>query len=141
MLHAFYNPFQETISKATKTIPKVSEPTDEICEKCGRPMVIKWGRQGKFISCSGFPECKNARSIVVNIGVKCPRCQGELVERKSKRGYTFYGCGNYPKCDFAVWDKPLPKPCPQCQGLLTLSKKGTAKCSQCSYEGEVGEEG
>jgi DNA topoisomerase-1 len=141
MLHEFYNPFQETISKATKAITKVSEPTDEICEKCGRPMVIKWGRQGKFISCSGFPECKNARSIVVNIGVKCPRCKGELVERKSKRGYTFYGCGNYPKCEFAVWNKPLPKPCPQCQELLTLSKKGTAKCSQCSYEGEVGEEG
>ena len=141
MLHEFYSPFQETISKATKAIPKVSEPTDEICEKCGRPMIIKWGRSGKFISCSGFPECKNARSIVVNIGVKCPRCKGELVERKSKRGYTFYGCGNYPKCDFAVWNKPLPKPCPQCQELLTLSKKGTAKCSQCSYEGEVGEEG
>ncbi len=140
MLHEFYEPFQDTIAKATKAIPKVSEPTNEICEKCGRPMVIKWGRRGKFMSCSGFPECKNARSIVVNIGVKCPQCKGELVERKSKKGRTFYGCGNYPKCKFAVWDKPLPKPCPQCGGLLTLSKKGTAKCVQCSYEGEAGEE-
>jgi DNA topoisomerase-1 len=141
MLHEFYSPFQETVTKATKTIPKVSEPTDEICEKCGRPMVIKWGRRGKFMSCSGFPECKNARSIVVTTGVKCPQCKGDLVERKSKKGRTFYGCGNFPKCKFAVWDKPLPKPCPQCGGLLTLSKKGTAKCSQCTYEGEAGEEG
>ena len=141
MLHEFYSPFQETIAKATKAIPKVSEPTNEICEKCGRPMVIKWGRRGKFMSCSGFPECKNARSIVVTIGVKCPQCKGEMVERKSKKGRTFYGCGNYPKCKFAVWDKPLPKPCPQCGGLLTLSKKGLAKCSQCTYEGEAGEEG
>jgi DNA topoisomerase-1 len=141
MLHEFYGPFQETVTKATKAIPKVSEPTDEICEKCGRPMVIKWGRRGKFMSCSGFPECKNARSIVVTTGVKCPQCKGELVERKSKKGRTFYGCGNFPKCKFAVWDKPLPKPCPQCGALLTLSKKRTAKCSQCTYEGEAGEEG
>jgi DNA topoisomerase-1 len=104
-------------------------------------MVIKWGRRGKFISCSGFPECKNAHSIVVNIGVKCPKCGGELVERKSKKGRTFYGCGNFPKCKFAVWDKPLPKPCPRCQGLLTLSKNGSAKCTECSYKGEAGEEG
>jgi DNA topoisomerase-1 len=137
MLHEFYHPFQEAISKATKAIPKVSEPTDETCEKCGRPMVIKWGRRGKFISCSGFPECKNAHSIVVNIGVKCPKCGGELVERKSKKGRTFYGCGDFPKCKFAVWDKPLTQKCPQCGGLLTLSKRGQAKCSQCSYKGEA----
>jgi DNA topoisomerase I len=141
MLHEFYGPFQETVTKAAKAIPKVSEPTDEICEKCGRPMIIKWGRRGKFMSCSGFPECKNARSIVVTIGVKCPQCKGELAERKSKKGRTFYGCVNFPRCKFAVWDKPLPKHCPQCGGLLRLSKKGTAKCSQCTYEGEAGEEG
>ena len=141
MLHEFYSPFQETISKATKTIPKVSEPTDEICEKCGRPMVIKWGRRGKFISCSGFPECKNARSIIVTTGVKCPECGSDLLERKSKRGRTFYGCSGYPKCKFALWDKPLPKPCPECGALMTLSKKGMAKCTKCSYKGEEGEEG
>jgi len=141
MLHEFYEPFQETITKATKAMPKVSEPTDEICEKCGRPMVIKWGRRGKFISCSGFPECKNARSIIVTTGVKCPECGSDLLERKSKRGRTFYGCSGYPKCKFALWDKPLPKPCPQCGGLLTLSKKGTAKCTKCSYKGEEDEEG
>ncbi len=136
MLKQFYQPFEQTINKATKVIPKFAEPTDEICEKCGSPMIIKWGRRGKFMSCSGFPQCKNARSIVVNSGVPCPRCKGELVERRSKRGRIFYGCSCYPKCNFAVWDKPLSQPCPQCGGLLTLSKKGNARCTQCSYEGE-----
>jgi DNA topoisomerase-1 len=96
---------------------------------------------GKFMSCSGWPECKNARSIVVTTGVKCPECGSDLLERKSKRGRTFYGCSGYPKCKFALWDKPLPKPCPKCGALMTLSKKGMAKCTKCSYEGEVGEEG
>lgn len=137
MLHEFYNPFQDTIVKATRTIPKVAEPTEEICEKCGRPMVIKWGRMGKFISCSGFPECRNARSLVVSAGVKCPKCGGELQEKRSKRGRLFYGCGNFPKCNFATWDKPLPKPCPQCGGLMTLSKKGLARCTQCSHKEEA----
>lgn len=140
MLQEFYHPFQDTIAKATKAIPKVIEPTDEVCEKCGRPMVVKWGRRGKFISCSGFPECKNARSLVVSIGVKCPKCGGELLEKRSKKGRIFYGCGNFPKCKFAVWDKPLPKTCPQCGGLMTLSKKGLARCSQCSYKEEADSE-
>ena len=80
-------------------------PTGQVCEKCGRKMVIKWGRRGKFLSCSGFPECKNAKSI--GSGVKFPQegCGGELVQRKSKRGF-FYGCSNYPKCDFATWQRP-----------------------------------
>jgi DNA topoisomerase-1 len=140
MLKQFYQPFEKTLTKATKAIPKFAEPTDEVCEKCGRPMVIKWGRMGKFMSCSGFPECKNARSIVVNLGVSCPRCKSDLVERRSKKGRVFYGCSGYPKCNFAVWDKPLKQPCPQCGGLLTLSKRGNAKCSQCSYEGEANPE-
>jgi DNA topoisomerase-1 len=140
MLQEFYHPFQDTIAKATKAIPKVIEPTDEVCEKCGRPMVVKWGRRGKFISCSGFPECKNARSLVVSIGVKCPKCGGELLEKRSKKGRIFYGCGNFPKCKFAVWDKPLPKTCPQCGGLMTLSKKGLARCSQCSHKEEADSE-
>ncbi|HUV53335.1 MAG TPA: type I DNA topoisomerase [Dehalococcoidia bacterium] len=140
MLKEFYQPFEKTITKATKAIPKFAEPTNEVCEKCGRPMVIKWGRMGKFMSCSGFPECKNAKSIVVNLGVSCPRCKSNLVERRSKKGRVFYGCSSYPKCNFALWDKPLKKSCPQCGGLLTLSKRGNAKCSQCSYEGEAGSE-
>ena len=134
MLREFYYPFEELIVRATSAIPKVTEPTDEICELCGRPMVIKWGRRGKFLSCSGFPQCKNAKPIQVTVGVSCPRCGGELVERRSKKGRLFYGCSRFPKCNFASWDKPLPQPCPQCQGLLTLSKKGLAKCTQCDYE-------
>ena len=138
MLREFYDPFEELVSRATSTIPKVSQPTDEVCEECGRPMVIKWGRRGKFLSCSGFPECKGAKPIVVGTGVACPSpdCDGELIERRSKKGRLFYGCSRFPKCRSATWDRPLAKPCPQCGGLLTLSKKDTAKCSQCSYEGD-----
>ncbi|TET76901.1 MAG: DNA topoisomerase I, partial [Dehalococcoidia bacterium] len=101
----------------------------------------KWGRRGKFISCSGFPKCKNAKPIQVTVGVSCPRCGGELVERRSKKGRLFYGCSRFPECNFASWDKPLPQPCPQCQGLLTLSKKGLSKCTQCDYEEKADLEG
>jgi DNA topoisomerase-1 len=141
MLREFYHPFEELVVKATSAIPKFSEPTDELCEVCGRPMVIKWGRRGKFISCSGFPQCKNAKPIVVSSGVKCPRCAGDLIERRTKRGRVFYGCSQYPKCDFATWDRPLPQPCPECGGLLTQSKKGTAKCTACDYDEKIEPEG
>ncbi|HEY48696.1 MAG TPA: type I DNA topoisomerase [Dehalococcoidia bacterium] len=134
MLREFYSPFEELVAKATSTIPKFSEPTDEVCELCGRPMVIKWGRRGKFMSCSGFPKCKNAKPIQVGTGVKCPKCSGELIERRSKKGKLFYGCSRYPECDFATWDKPLPQPCPRCKGLLTQSWKGLVKCTQCDYK-------
>ena len=139
MLREFYHPFETLVTKATSAIPKVSEPTDQICEKCGLPMVIKWGRRGKFLSCSGFPKCKNAKPIIVSTGVSCPvaGCDGDLIERRSKKGRLFYGCSRFPKCKFATWDKPLRNPCPDCSGLLTVSKKGTAKCTQCDYEGEV----
>jgi DNA topoisomerase-1 len=139
MLRDFYDPFEALVTKATSAIPKVSEPTDQICEKCGLPMVIKWGRRGKFLSCSGFPKCKNAKPIIVSTGVRCPAdgCDGDLIERRSKKGRLFYGCSRFPKCKFATWDKPLRKPCPNCNGLLTVTKKGTAKCTNCDYEGEV----
>ncbi len=138
MLREFYDPFEELVVRATSAIPKVTQRTDEVCEDCGRPMVIKWGRRGKFLSCSGFPKCKSAKSIVVSTSVSCPApdCDGELIERRSKKGRLFYGCSRFPKCRTATWDKPLAQPCPQCGGLLTLSKKDTAKCSQCSYEGD-----
>ena len=139
MLREFYYPFEELVVRATSAIRKISEPTEEICELCGRPMVIKWGRRGKFLSCSGFPQCKHAKPIVVTTNVACPNpdCDGELIERRSKKGRLFYGCSRFPKCKSATWDKPLPQPCPKCQGLLTMSKKGTAKCTQCDYEGEA----
>jgi len=134
MLREFYTPFEELLNKATKDIPKFSEPTDEVCELCGRPMVIKWGRRGKFKSCSGFPECKNAKPIEVSTGVKCPECGSEIIERRTRKGKLFYGCSGYPDCKFATWDKPLPEPCPQCNGLLTQSWKGLAKCTRCDYK-------
>ncbi|MFC1963521.1 type I DNA topoisomerase [Chloroflexota bacterium] len=138
MLREFYQPFKEMVNKAKTNISKVIEPTDETCEKCGRPMVIKWSRYGKFMSCSGFPECKNAKSIAkrapVATGAHCPKCGGEIVERRSKRGRIFYGCARFPDCDFASWSRPLPQPCPQCQGLITLVGKADAKCSQCGYK-------
>ena len=203
MLQEFYGPFEETIAKAATAIPKIAEPTDQICEKCGSPMVIKWGRRGKFLSCSGFPKCKNAKSLdedgsqgqdapskvtettseicekcgrpmvvksgrfgkflscsgyddpdkkkkckttkslQATTGVKCPTpgCEGDLAQRRSKRGRIFYGCSKYPDCKFATWDKPLPEPCPECQGLLTVSKSGTAKCAGCGHQGKAHQDG
>jgi DNA topoisomerase-1 len=133
MLREFYDPFQETVSRAFTAIPKISEPTEEICEQCGAPMVVKWGRAGKFLSCSTFPKCKNAKPIVTNIGLACPKCGGDIVERRTRRGKIFYDCSKYPNCDFASWEKPL-RPCPECSGLLVLTKKEMAKCMQCDYE-------
>jgi len=134
MLREFYYPFAELVTKATSAIPKIAEPTDEVCELCGKPMVIKWGRRGKFKSCSGFPECKNAKPIIVPTGIKCPDCGADMLERRTKKGRLFYGCSAFPKCKFATWDKPLPQPCSQCQGLLTVSKKGNIKCTKCGHE-------
>ena len=134
MLREFYYPFEELVAKATSAIPKISFPTDETCELCGRPMVIKWGRRGKFMSCSGFPKCKNAKAIIVASGAKCPRCGADLAEKRTRKGKTFYGCSRYPDCDFATWDKPSQQPCPQCQGLVTLPRRGPAKCTQCGHE-------
>jgi len=124
------------------------EPSNETCEKCGRPMLIKQGKYGNFLACSGYPECKNARSVSLKrsekkTGVKCPEagCDGELVEKTSKRGKTFYGCSRYPKCTFAMWEKPVPKPCPVCgAGFLvekTTKRDGTfitCKTEGCSYK-------
>jgi DNA topoisomerase-1 len=108
VLQDFYAPFKESLDFAQSNIKKEVITTDEICDKCGRPMIIKWGRRGKFLSCSGFPECKNSKSITS--GVKCPEpgCGGELIERRSKRGF-FYGCSNFPKCKFTSRTLPEPK--------------------------------
>lgn len=139
-LRQFYDPFDEALRQASVNIQRVKfagEPTDEVCELCGRPMVIKQGRYGRFMSCSGFPECKNTKPILVTIGVRCPQCGGELVERRTKKKRLFYGCANYPQCDFAVWNKPLPQPCPHCGGLMTMRGEEAARCSQCGYQGKV----
>ncbi len=141
-LQDFYQPFEKSLKMADERMEKVKvvdEPTDETCEQCGRPMVIKLGRYGRFIACSGYPECKNTRPLVVKIGVKCPKCGGDLVQRQTKKRRTFYGCANYPACDFATSDKPIPQPCPQCGGLMAMRGKKMAKCLKCEFSTSMAE--
>jgi DNA topoisomerase-1 len=112
LLKKFYYPFMETLNQAQVTMKSVKKEvitTNEVCQQCGRPMVIKWGRNGKFISCSGFPKCKNAKPLPT--GVKCPQanCGGDLVRRRSKQGRTFYGCSNYPTCTYVARKLPTPE--------------------------------
>ncbi|EGL82534.1 DNA topoisomerase I [Caldalkalibacillus thermarum TA2.A1] len=141
ILNDFYTEFEKRLQVADEKIQNVEiadEVADEVCEKCGRHMVYKFGRYGKFLACSGFPDCRNTKPIVKDTGVQCPKCkQGQIVERKSKRNRIFYGCNKYPHCEFVSWDKPLPRPCPKCNGLLVekqTKKQITVKCTQCDYE-------
>ncbi len=143
-LKAFYGPFSETLQKAFTEMPKMKpadKPTDEICEKCGSPMVIKHGRFGDFLSCSNYPECKNARSLQSELEAECPKCGAKIVERRTKRKKPFYGCSAYPKCDFASWQKPVSVPCPECGGLLLPKGKAATRvqCQKCSYKGNLEE--
>ena len=130
----FYQGFAKSLEQAEKNMEgkkvKVADiPTDEICEKCGRPMVIKSGRYGKFVACSGFPECRNAHPLVKDTGGLCPLCGGHMLVRKSAKGRIYYGCGNYPKCNFMTWDEPVPEKCPQC-GATLFKKKGQLYCAK-----------
>ena len=130
----FYKGFAKSLEDAEKNMEgkrvKVEDiPTDEICEKCGRPMVIKSGRYGKFVACSGFPECRNAHPLVKDTGGICPECGGHMLVRKSAKGRIYYGCGNYPKCNFMTWDEPVPEKCPQC-GQTLFKKKGQLYCAK-----------
>ena len=121
VLHSFYDPFAEDLKVAEEKIPHVEIPlevSDVPCDKCGKMMVIREGRFGKFLACPGFPDCRNTKPILVKIGVKCPKCGGELIERKTKTGKIFYGCEKYPDCDFTTWDKPLNEACGKCGGML-----------------------
>ena len=147
VLREFYGPFAKTVARAmeqAERVPRdqIDEESDEVCEVCGRPMVIKSGRFGKFLSCSGFPECRNSRPFLSRIGVKCPECGNDLVERtaRGKGRKRFYGCSNYPKCTFAISQRPLPQPCPQCSKLLVASGRDNARCTSCDYRGPVPEE-
>ncbi|MCK4403126.1 MAG: type I DNA topoisomerase [Dehalococcoidia bacterium] len=139
VLRDFYSPFEDMLSKARLAIAKVdmSKPTDEICPNCSRPMVIKVGRFGKFLACSGYPECKTTRPFVVKTGIPCPRCGGELVQKVNKRRQVFYGCSNFPQCKFATNYKPLPQPCPECGKLLVLDRDGRTKCTACQYKAKL----
>jgi DNA topoisomerase-1 len=190
VVEQFYRPLEGALEAAKEAAPQ-REMTEEKCEKCGKPMVVRWGRRGRFLACSGFPECRNSRAlqgeeepqpeptdekchecgadmvirtgrfgrflacsrypeckgrrpIVTKTGALCPRDGGDLVERRSRKGRIFYGCANYPKCDFVVWSRPLTVPCPECGSLLTVDRgqeegKTKARCTSCSWRGEVEE--
>ena len=130
----FYQGFEKSLEQAEKNMEgkriKVEDiPTDEICEKCGRPMVIKSGRYGKFVACSGFPECRNAHPLVKDTGGLCPLDGGHMLVRKSAKGRVYYGCSNYPKCNYMPWDEPVPEKCPQC-GSTLFKKKGQLYCAK-----------
>ncbi|MFC1701050.1 type I DNA topoisomerase [Patescibacteria group bacterium] len=141
IIKSFYKPFNENLEKKYESVEKkkMEEPTDKICPKCGKPIIIKMGRFGKFYSCSGFPECKHTEAIVNSTGVKCPECEkGEIVERRTRKGKIFYSCSRYPKCKFALWNKPTGEKCPECGSLLAQAGKNKIKCSkkECGYEKE-----
>ncbi len=134
VIREFYTPFAQLVANAEKAIPEMKadlEPIGRKCPECGKELVIRYGRFGKFISCSGFPECRYTEAWLEKIGVRCPKCQGELVERKTRRNRVFYGCANYPQCDFTSWKKPIPAPCPECGGLLVIADKNYAQCLNC----------
>ncbi len=184
VVQEFYAPLEEALAAAADA-PRVEETTDEVCDKCGKPMILRWGRFGQFLSCSGYPECKSARPVGTDkapepeptdekcpvceapmvskqgpygqflectsypecktrrpvlrkIGVLCPNDGGELTERKTRKGRarTFYGCANYPKCDFTINTRPLKPPCPACAGLLVSDGRGDAKCTKCDWKGD-----
>jgi DNA topoisomerase-1 len=183
VVQEFYEPLAKEL-EAAGAIARVEQETDEVCEKCGKPMIVRWGRFGQFLACTGFPECKNARPIgeeaaaaeqtdetcdicaspmvikrgrfgqflacsrypeckgarplLKKVGVLCPKDQGEIVEKRAKRGgRVFYGCANYPECDFTSWTRPLKTPCPVCDSLVVVAARGQAKCTQCDWKGEI----
>lgn len=140
----FYKDFEATVEYADAEMEKIEikdEPAGEDCEKCGMPMVYKLGRYGKFMACSGFPDCRNTKAIMKPIGVACPTCkEGQVVERRSKTRRIFYGCDRYPECEYVSWDKPIARPCPKCDNTLIekKSKKGVRiQCTECEYEEDV----
>ncbi len=145
-LHQFYDGFEKTLEKAEKemdgTRVKIpDEETDEVCELCGRKMVIKVGRFGKFLACPGYPECKNTKKLVKETGGFCPKCGARVLLKKSKKGRPYYGCENNPRCDFMTWDEPLKETCPKCGKSLFRKKGKNAKiyCAneECGYERAV----
>jgi DNA topoisomerase-1 len=143
VIDEFYRDFEKRLDTAEKEMQEIEikdEPAGEDCEHCGNPMVFKMGRYGKFMACSNFPECRNTKAIVKEIGVKCPKChEGNLIERKSKKRRIFYGCDQYPECDFLSWDKPIPRSCPKCNALLVekkLKKGIQVQCVECDFKEE-----
>ena len=149
MLGEFYGPFQKALTNADELMPKIrmEEETDEVCDcggtdkcehtdLCAKPLVIKTGRFGRFMACTGFPECRNTKPILKKVGVPCPKpdCGGEIVERKARgRGRSFFGCSNYPACDLILNQRPLNTPCPECGGLMVQKNKDNVACTTCTW--------
>jgi DNA topoisomerase-1 len=130
----FYGPFSEKVIRAEKEMPEVKAEPELVgrpCPECGHDLIIRWGRYGKFISCSDFPNCRHTEQWLEKIGVACPLDGGEVVERRTRKGRIFYGCENYPQCEYTSWKRPLPNPCPNCSGPLVVSNKKHAQCTQC----------
>ncbi|WP_309121298.1 type I DNA topoisomerase [Paenibacillus sp.] len=147
VLGEFYESFEKRLEVAEEEMKEVElqdEVADEQCEKCGRHMVFKMGRFGKFLACSGFPDCRNAKPIVKDVGVTCPKCKkGRIVERRSKRGRVFYGCDAYPECDFVSWDQPVSDPCPDCGAMLVKKRTrngNVIQCTACTHKQEEQEQ-
>ncbi|CAN7519399.1 type I DNA topoisomerase [Paenibacillus sp. LjRoot56] len=147
VLDTFYSSFEKRLEFAEEEMKEIEiqdEVSDEICEKCGKHLVYKMGRFGKFLACSGFPDCRNTKPIIKDIGVTCPTCHtGKIVERRSKKGRVFYGCDQYPTCDFVSWDKPVNRPCPACSSMMIekRSKNGVMiQCTQCDHKEEAVDE-
>ncbi|OXM15976.1 type I DNA topoisomerase [Paenibacillus herberti] len=147
VLAQFYSSFEKRLEVAEEEMKEVElqdEISDEVCEKCGSHMVYKMGRFGKFLACSGFPDCRNTKPIVKNIGVPCPKCaEGQIIERRSKKGRIFYGCDQYPGCDYVSWDRPAGKPCPDCGTMLVIkrNKNGARyQCTSCDFKEELPED-
>jgi DNA topoisomerase I len=182
VVREFYDPLEEAVAAAADA-PRVEEKTEEVCDKCGKHMILRWGRFGQFLACSGYPECKNtrpvgeeaqqptetdekcdecaspmvvkrgrfgqflactrypeckgSRPILKKVGVACPKDAGEIVEKRSKRGRTFYGCSNYPNCDFTSWGRPLNQTCPSCGNIVVAAGRGTVKCTACDWKGDA----
>ncbi len=148
LLHGFYGDFEDTLKKAKdemkdQKILLKEDQTDEVCPNCGKPMAYKYGRYGRFLACSGYPECKTVKKVIQKLGVDCPKCGGDIIVRKTKRGKLFYGCGNYPNCNFASWSEPLNEKCPRCGEMLFKKdgKKPKIFCNAegCGYEKEIEE--
>jgi DNA topoisomerase I len=134
VMDTFYRPFAITVAKAQAEMPVTKtgpEPIGRACPDCGKDLVIRYGRYGKFISCAGFPECRHTEAWLEKIGVTCLKDGGDVVLRKTRKGRIFFGCANYPNCDFTSWKRPLPQPCPKCNGMLVIANKREAQCLAC----------
>ncbi len=136
MLREFYAGFEKELREAEEKMPvmRVEEKLGRDCPECGSPLIVRWGRYGKFIGCSAYPKCRYTEPWLEKIGVKCPLDGGDIVEKRTRKGRIFYGCSNYPKCDFTSWKRPIPQPCPECGGLLVMKNRQTAQCLSCNAQ-------